>query len=207
MTTTTIPIIPMSYSEFTLLQVQQNLNVTVHETVNLFSGVSSFPPSQLLRETLEYNIPLANAINTEKAKSELIIAPVLLEIKRTLTNVSLFSGVDFNVSPEQGLTGYVDFILSKSPEQYFVKSPVFTLVEAKNENIVRGLGQCLAEIFAAALFNKQSNNNIDTIYGVVTTGKEWQFLKLNQHEAHIDVTTYYINEVDKILGILLSMFD
>lgn len=197
----------MSYSEFTLVQVHQNLNVTVHETVNLFSGIPNFPPSQLLRETLEYNVPLANAINTEKAKSELIIAPVLLEIKRQITNVSLFSGVDFNVSPEQGLTGYVDFILSKSPEQYFIQSPVLTLVEAKNENIVRGLGQCLAEMFAAQMFNESSNNRGNIIYGVVTTGEIWKFLKLKCNVAYIDTSSYYISEVDKILGIFLSMFD
>lgn len=203
MTTTKIP---MSYSGFDLALVQQNFALTFNETIDLFADTDICAPSPLLATTLKFNIPLANAINTEKARSELIVAPVLLEVKREITTCGLFSGIDFNVDPNLGLTGYVDFLLSKSSEQYFVQAPVLTIVEAKNENIVKGLGQCLASMYAARLFNNRSNNSIAIIYGVVTTGTAWQFLKLEEEIAYIDIANYYIDRVDKILGILMSVF-
>jgi hypothetical protein len=77
-----------------------------------------------------------------------------------------------------------------------------TIVEAKRENIPSGLGQCLATMIAARRFNEQEGEPIDTIYGAVTTGTDWKFLKLTQQVAYIDRSDYFISEVDKILGIL-----
>ena len=101
----------------------------------------------------------AGAINTEKARSELLFAPILLEVRRHLQyQISLFSGVDFNVAPEKGLAGFCDFILSRSTERYFIVSPVVTIVEAKNENIKSGLRQCVAEMMVAQIANLSSAN-------------------------------------------------
>ncbi|EDN66523.1 conserved hypothetical protein [Beggiatoa sp. PS] len=104
------------------------------------------------------------------------------------------------------MTGYCDFILSQSPEQLFIKAPVVMLVEAKNDNIKNGLGQCVAEMVAAQLFNQQEQNPITTIYGTVTTGTNWQFLKLTDHQVEIDLNEYYLSEIDQILGILNACF-
>lgn len=123
----------------------------------------------------------AGAINTKKALSELLIASILLEVRRHLQyQISLFSGVDFNVAPEKGLAGFCDFILSRSAEQYFIASPVVTIVSAKNENIKSGLGQCVAQMMAAQMFNEQNLSEIKSIYGAVTTGQIWKFLKLTK---------------------------
>jgi hypothetical protein len=133
----------------------------------------------------------------------MIIAPVLIEIKNLFSEeISLFSGVDFNVEPEQGLNGVCDFIIGKSPEQLFITSPIVTIVEAKNENIKVGLGQCVAEMIAAQLFNQKEGNDIDVIYGIVTTGNMWKFLKLQNQIVYIDFSEYYIKDIQKILGIL-----
>ncbi|WP_339384197.1 hypothetical protein [Microcoleus sp. LEGE 07076] len=85
---------------------------------------------------------------------------------------------------------------------YEIRTPVVTLVEAKNENIKSGLGQCIAEMLGAQLFNQQQNDEIEAIYGCVTTGNAWKFLKLVNQTAFIDLSDYYIKEVDTILGIL-----
>jgi len=79
-------------------------------------------------------------------------------------------------------------------------------VEAKNENIKTGFGQCVAEMIAAQLFNEREENAIKTIYGVVTIGTIWRFLKLEGNVVDIDLTEYYIKNVNKILGILLASF-
>lgn len=83
-----------------------------------------------------------------------------------------------------------------------IKSPVLTIVEAKKENLNAGLGQCLAEMVAAQIFNQRSNREISTVYGVVTSGNIWKFLQLSQNQVHIDLTEYFIGNVEKILGIL-----
>lgn len=89
-------------------------------------------PSALLQETLRYNVPIASAMGTEKARSELIIAPVLLELKRVARpDISLFSGVELTVDPNVGLAGICDSLISASPEQFFVEAPLVSMVPPK----------------------------------------------------------------------------
>ena len=195
----------MSYSEFSLEKAVKTFKLITSERVNLFVETAEIECSNILTQTLQYNVPLALAMNTEKARSELIIAPILLELRRQLQDkISLFSGTEFNIAPELGLNGICDFLISKDPELLFIRSPVVALVEAKKENINSGLGQCVAEMVAAKLFNEQEGNNIGTIYGVVTSGNIWKFLKLEAQVISIDAVEYYLQNLPKILGILVS---
>ena len=137
----------------------------------------------------------------------MIVAPVLIEVRRQLDNqVSLFSGVEFNVDPAQNLKGVCDFLFSLSPQQLVITAPVVTIVEAKNDNLKNGIPQCIAEMEAARVFNFQRNNEVHSIYGVVTTGTLWQFLRLNGLKVEVDTIDYHINDVEKIVGVLLSFF-
>jgi hypothetical protein len=86
-----------------------------------------------------------------------------------------------------------------------ISAPVVAIVEAKNEDIKSGLGQCIAEMIAAQLFNEQEDNDIKTIYGIVTSGEIWKFLQISEQTVVIDLTDYYITNIDKILGILLQL--
>jgi hypothetical protein len=194
----------MAYSDFTTIsKVRSAFNLTVDEKTVLFADVDAIAPSDYLKTTLTEYIPLATAINTEKARSELIIAPILLEVRRILNfQIGFFSGTEFNADAKSGLNGYCDYILTASNDLYEIRTPVITLVEAKNENIKSGLGQCIAEMLGAQLFNQQQNDEIEAIYGCVTTGNAWKFLKLVNQTVFIDLTDYYIKEVDKILGII-----
>jgi hypothetical protein len=193
----------MSYSDFSLNSVRKAFDLTISDQVNIFGNVPELQCPAALAEILEENIPLALASNTEKSRSEMIIAPILIAIRRHLNKkISLFSGIDFTVDAAKGLNGNCDFIISLSPELLIVNAPIITIVEAKKENINAGLGQCVAEMVAAKLFNEREGNNIPTIYGTVTTGTTWKFLKLNNQIVEIDLTEYYINNISKILGIL-----
>ncbi|MEB3278533.1 MAG: hypothetical protein VKK42_06360 [Lyngbya sp.] len=192
----------MSYSEFKLNGVFQAFGLTLNEKSGLFAGIPEESPSDLLSTILLENVDLAVAINSEKARSEMIISPVLLEVRRKFNNeISLFSGVDFTVDIERGLNGFCDFLLSLSKEQLFVRAPVITLVETKNENLKSGFAQCIAEMVAAQLFNEQQGNSIKTIYGCITIGTIWQFLKLEERLVSIDLSEYYIRDIKNILGI------
>ncbi|MGB0564440.1 MAG: hypothetical protein ACPGVO_21980 [Spirulinaceae cyanobacterium] len=119
--------------------------------------------------------------------------------------MSLFSGSEFTVDPDKGLTGICDFILSKNPEQLFIRDPVITIVEAKNENLKSRFAQCIAAMTAAQIFNQQENTPIPIIYGAVTIGTTWRFLSLEKNLVNIDLSEYYIKkDLEKILGILLN---
>ena len=196
----------MAYSEFKLEGLVKDFGLTLQETTDLLAGIPDVVPSDYLAVTLKRNVNLAVAINTEKARSEMIISPILLEIKEQFASkISLFSGVDFSVDTSQGLSGICDFLISCSPEQLFVKAPVITLVEAKNENLKAGLPQCIAEMLAAQLFNKREETGVEVVYGVVTIGTLWRFLRLQGKTVEVDLTEYFVKDIGKILGILSSM--
>jgi hypothetical protein len=195
----------MPFSNFTLSKVKSDFNITTLENQVLFPTIELIQPSDLLTQNLKENLSLATAINTEKARSELIIMPVLTEVRRYFNGkISLFSGAEFNIDFDSGLNGTCDFLLTRSSEQFFITNPVVTIIEAKRENIPSGLGQCIATMIAAQRFNEQEGEPINTLYGAVTTGTDWKFLKLIQQTAHIDSSDYFISEIDKILGILVS---
>ena len=195
----------MAYSDFKLIEIIDSFGLVIHESSGLFASVQEQECSDLLSILLKENVDLAVAISTEKARSEMIISPILLEIRRKFNyQISLFSGVDFTVDSQRGLNGFCDFILSLSSEQLLVRSPVIVLVESKNENLRFGLAQCIAEMVAAQLFNERGGNKIKAIYGAVTIGTIWQFLQLEGNVVSIDLSEYYIKDVKKILGILYS---
>ena len=197
----------MSYSEFTLESVQIAFDLTIIERANLLNDTALSESSDFLKELLKEFAPLALAMNTEKARSELIIAPILVEVrKHFLDRASLFSGVELNIDRDRRLNGVCDFLLSRSPSQLMLKAPVVVVVEAKKENINGALGQCIAEMWAAKLFNQQHQNDIPIIYGAATTGNDWKFLRLCDRLVEIDLTEYQLSNIDKILGILSLAF-
>lgn len=198
----------MPYSQFSIEQIKATFGIAFSSKIGLFADITEIEPSSFLQKTLQFNLPLALEINSEKARSELIVAPILVEIKKLLPQrMSLFSGREFNVDAARGLSGYCDFLMSRSPEQLVIESPVIALVEAKNDNIQSGLGLCMAETIAAQIFNQRQENDIQTIYGVITTGSIWKFFKLEGIAIEIDTSEYFINNVGKILGILINFIE
>jgi hypothetical protein len=198
----------MPYNQFKLEQIKSEFGITLSEKFGLFAEIPEVSYSQFLSETLEYNIPLALAINSEKSRSEMIVAPILIELRKQFDNgIGLFSGKDFTVDTQRGLNGFCDFLISKSPEQLIIEAPVIALVEAKNDNIESGLAQCMAETIAAQLFNQQKGNEIKKVYGVVTTGSLWKFMQLEEQTISIDINEYFVGNPGKILGILKSFIE
>ncbi|MDF5720421.1 MAG: hypothetical protein PUP91_08045 [Rhizonema sp. PD37] len=197
----------MSYSDFKDLDSLKSLGITMIESVQTLIASEPIEPSLFLIEALKRFVPLATAINTEKARSEYIIAPILSEIAFLNSQVSLFSGRNFNVDASRGLTGFCDFILTLNPDKLVIKAPVVVIVEAKNENINDGLAQCIAEMFAAQIINqKHQEENIKTIYGIVTTGQVWRFLSIDKTQfVKIDLNERYLTPINELLGILVAL--
>ena len=196
----------MAYINFTIEEVLKTFQLETDEAADISSEIEAIVPSEHLTTTLSRNVSLALAIGTEKAKSELIVSNVLVELRENFEQrTSLFSGIDFNVDVEKGLSGVCDFLISLSPVQYYLEAPIIILVEAKKDEPTTGFGQCIAEMLAAQRFNIEKENDISSVYGATTSGTDWRFLKLKGQRLHIDRSLYSIGQCDKILGILSSM--
>jgi hypothetical protein len=196
----------MAYSDFTWRMVYDQLGLSFAESPGIFAAVAPVPPSDFLNIALQRGLPVALGKAREKARSEALVLPVLLEVREQKQHqVSIFSGTDLNVDRASGLAGYCDFLISRSPLQVEVFAPIVTIVEAKHEDLNEGIPQCLAEMHAARLFNAQQGQAIETVYGATTSGTAWRFLRLTGTHAEADLTEYHISHVEKILGILLMM--
>ena len=195
----------MAYSDFTFKEVSRRFGLVNLER-DYYGTVPELNPSATLQSLMSRYYSLARANSTEKARSEFLIAPILAEIRFHLhEQVSLFSGIDFPAAPDQGLNGVCDFLMSRSPEQQFLTAPIIAVVEAKNENLKTGIGQCVAEMVGARIFNEREGIVEPRLYGVVTTGNFWQFLQLENNIIGLDGQEYHVKEVAKILGILAMM--
>lgn len=193
----------MSYSDFNLDRALKAFDLRCEEREDMFRAIPERPIGPLLEEMLGESVPLAKAIHTEKARSEFIVAPILLELRRQLAHrISFFSGVEFNVAPERSLNGVCDFLVARSPTQWVLTAPALVVVEAKNDNIKSGLGQCVATMVAVQLFNEREGSPTPEVYGAVTTGTIWQFLRLAEATVELDSQEHYIDRAGKIFGIL-----
>jgi hypothetical protein len=198
---------PTSYSKFKTEDLTA-LGIQLKRRVVFNGSISPLEPSDYLKVTIAKN--LKKNLASEKAKSEFLIAPIVSEIaERNIDTISFYSGYQFDVDKELGLKGFCDFIISAEPEAFNISAPIFCIVEAKNENLDLGVAQCIAEMYASWLFNKRKGREIPTIYGVITFGFQWQFLRFSDMRAELDDTIYYLNDLDlpKILGILQHFVD
>lgn len=197
----------MPYSEFkTIGKVKADFNLTTREGVRFLPDLEPHAPSEMLTAFLRQSLPLAVATGSEKARSEMIIAPVLLEVREILKQqISLFSGEEFNVDPASGLSGFCDFLISRSPELLEIEAPAVAIVEAKRADIKTGISQCVATMVAAQQFNQAKQQPISRIYGCVSSGTQWRFLQLENQTVTIDLMDYPLPPVGQILAFLLWM--
>lgn len=195
----------MRYSEFTLDLIEEKLGVRNRVEV-LFKNIEPLQASQKLKEDLSEVEGLA--IRSEKAKSEWIVVPILKEIRRTNHNFfKIYSGDNLNVDKEKGLVGECDFILTLDTKSFNINYPIIQIVEAKKNDVELGIPQCAAQMIGADLFNEKKGVNIARIYGCVTTGDEWLFMKYEDENLIIDQKKYYLSELGELLGIFQVIID
>ncbi|MBT9317051.1 hypothetical protein [Leptothoe spongobia] len=196
----------MAYSDFTVGKVKQAFGLETIEGQRFLPELSPMDPSQALADFLAEAFPLASLLKSEKAKSELLIAPVLLEVRKLLQRqVSLFSGEEFTVDAQVGLSGICDFVISQSTEQLEIEAPVIVVVEAKKADLNVGMGQCMAEMVAAQRFNQAMERPSKQVYGCVSSGILWRFLQLEGQVVTIDMEDRLLNPLSQLLGILVWM--
>lgn len=193
----------MAYSDFTLETATATLGIST-ELAILFPSLASLPVPVWLQETLSKRTPLA--LISEKSRSEFIIAPILLACRElSHEKLAIYSGQRLDVDPQKGLVGECDFILTLSPPILPLRDPIVTLVEAKKNDVEAGLGQCMAQMVAAQIFNQATGHSSLPMFGCVTTGEIWQFLKLAGSTVSMDERRYYLDDIGGILAVIQSI--
>jgi hypothetical protein len=197
--------IPSSYRYYKLEDLEKICEINNETVAKLLTDVEPIEPSEVLKIVLERNlqIPLTN----EKAKSEFVVAPILGEMWFINQRFKPLSGLTFNIDASKGLKGVADFLISAKPNSSGLHSPIFCIFEAKNDAIEDWYGQCGAEMYAARIFNEREGNNIKIIYGAVTNGFTWQFLKLEGQTLFIDSQRYGTANLPQLLGAIQKIYN
>ena len=196
----------MAFSDFAYPDVVTTFGLTERGIPKLFDSIPEVASSQLLRQYLAAYQPLATTAHSEAARSMWLASPVLGDLwTRYQGEISLIPGVDFNADPSAGLNGRCDFVICRGPQRSMIGFPVLLIFEAKRDSIPDGLGQCIAGMVGAQRHNRRNKNPIDPLYGCVTTGTNWKFLRLSGTNLTQDLTEYNLSQVDRILGIMIHM--
>jgi hypothetical protein len=195
----------MSYTDFSIDSIINDLGLNI-ETVGIFPDLEPLPTPPWLRESLDRGT--RQVLLSEKARSEFLVVPILLACQEQGPGeVAIYSGQRLDVDAARGLVGECDFILSATPPLPGLRAPLVTIVEAKKNDIEGGIWQCIAQMVGARLFNERAGQPIEEIFGCVTNGEIWQFLRLAGKIAQIDRVRHYIDDVGSILAAFGTMLE
>ena len=195
-----------SYSNFNYNDIK-HLNIVL-KRAKLFDTVENVVPSARLIADVQDNLELP--FDTEKAKSELLVMPVLNELRRKNKELfTVFSGYAFDVDKTRGLNGHCDYILSQALHSPIIESPIICVVEAKNDAVdsQSAISQCVAEMYAVHIFNTARGENIPVVYGITSTGLDWMLLRMEGMTVEIDTERYYLKYLPELLGALQTVVD
>jgi hypothetical protein len=193
---------PMTYSDFTLADVRRTFHLTTRDHA-LFPVIGSLEPSAWLQYALDKGKDLA--VWSEKARSEFIVAPILMTCREFLEEkIHVYSGVWLDAAADQGLKGECDFILARTASAYDLQGPLMVVLEAKKHDLDVGLGQCAAQMVGARVFNEKDGNPVPMIYGCVTNGSEWQFLKLQGQDLILQPLRTRTDDIGQILWLIVE---
>jgi hypothetical protein len=192
----------MSYAEFTLDILRHAFNLKVRDRA-LFDPVGALEPSPWLQEALAKGQDLA--VTSEKARGEFIVAPILMACRTVLGHtLRIYSGARLDVDPDRGLKGECDFILARSESSLVFQAPLMVILEAKKHDLEEGLGQLAAQALGALVYNEREGKPVPYVYGCVTNGDLWQFIRLTRDEISIHPERYPIRELGTILWFLIQ---
>ena len=195
----------MAYPDFTLQSVEARFGV-VARPGSLFDAARPDRVPGWLRDLLERTLQLP--LVSEKARSELIVMPILLACRAlSRESIAIFSGSRLDVSPELGLLGECDFLLARTPSIPEVRAPLVAIVEAMKNDVETDFGRCVAQMIGARLLNEQAGLPTAIVHGCVTTGEVWRFLRLEGSEVQIDRRRRHLDDVAGILGVFRSILD
>lgn len=146
-----------------------------------------------LQERIEEILPYAS-LSSEAARREILISPVIFDLVH-YTQAEIF--IDYPIKANEQLQGNLDYYLESATR--------LLVVEAKREDLDYGMTQLLAELIALEQW-QQDKEQTDFV-GAVTTGKIWEFAKLNREKQQIEQgwESYRVPEdIDPLMRILVQ---
>jgi hypothetical protein len=197
----------MAYSNFTKSDLTKKFGVKIKDaTLFNIEIIKPIAPSSWLIETLTrlQNIGFA----TEKERSERLVTPVLAEL-HALNECSfkIYSGQIMNADDNSGLNGECDFLLAYGDVSDILETPIFSITEAKKQDIGLGIIQCSAQLIGARIFNEKEGFDSPLLFGCSTTGVEWRFVRYENNTILWDKIIYTLRNLPELLGILQHIID
>jgi len=166
-----------------------------HEVVNLpQSDDYEHNDIRKLQDTF-YTILPKITVNSEIAKRDFLIAPILVEIAR---NTESKINVEYAIEIDSRLSGSLDYLIRLKRE--------LIVIEAKKGDLDKGFNQLSAELIALDKY-KESNES-DRLYGAITIGDVWRFGVLERKQQHItkDINSFTIpGDLEKVFSILIGI--
>jgi type IV secretory pathway VirB2 component (pilin) len=190
----------MAFSDY------KNLTILKEKHPQIVVNSENFIPDLQLKEVdiwlqKDISISLQTYRSNEFYACEALVSPILRYVWQnsylTVMNMWTHQAIKY----DEDLSGVPDFMFTHlDKKQYEIMSyPIITSVEAKAENFVEGWSQCIAQMLACQKLNTKTNV---VIFGIVTTGKQWEFGKL---EGNIVIKNIYgcgIDNLPKLITIL-----
>ncbi|MCW5211290.1 hypothetical protein VU04_00055 [Desulfobulbus sp. TB] len=152
----------------------------------------------LITENLRDDLSFIN----ETTICEKIISPVLNIVAKKYDQLNVWSHVPYNIDEQKGLVGEPDYLIAPRTKYGGMARPSLCIIEAKRDNFDEGWTQALAEMVASSLAGAS------LCYGVVTTGKTWEFGKLEHDIFTVDpVSVSAADNLQKTFNILNWVFE
>jgi hypothetical protein len=164
----------MPYGTFTsIAEVARKFDITVSGSVSFVERLEIAIPAHDFSRIEKKLVDELNFIN-EVTICERIISPILELVSEQHASLKIWSHVPYNVDQAKGLVGEPDYLVAPKTKYGDMGIPPLCIVEAKKDNFEQGWTQALAEMVAASF------QGADACYGIVTTGKIWEFGRLEQ---------------------------
>jgi hypothetical protein len=197
----------MAYRKFKLAELESKFGIQnrLIDWLDL-STIAPIQPSDFLQMAMKKaNIA---PLSTEKALSERVISPIMTEIfELNLGTIQLFSGEIINVDESQGLNGEIDFLFNFRPYSATPETPIFSITESKIGMLNKAWAQAAAQMLGVSILNQKQNHPLEIVFGGVTDGNSWQFMKLEHKIVHIHPTVIPLAHLPLILGVFQYFID
>ncbi|MCS6783145.1 MAG: hypothetical protein RMI89_08960 [Gloeomargarita sp. SKYBB_i_bin120] len=179
-----------SFSTVTYTEVFRRLGITHLQPWEL--PIVPKSPSQFLQQHFE-RLQRFDLQSSEESR-KLIIDAILLEVIAEFPKLKIWKGVNLESNEFQGV---VDYLVAE--DKAYLDTPMVCVVEAKRDDFLQGLAQCLTEMHVCQWQNWQANKDFD-IFGVVTNGEGWKYYRLTTHNTVYETSLYALSDMATVLG-------
>jgi hypothetical protein len=197
----------MAYSNFTKGELTKKFGVKIKDGY-VFNNkiIQPIAPSSWLTETLVRLQKIG--FSTEKERSERLVTPILAELHQINEwSFKIYSGQIMNADDSSGLNGECDFMLAYGDVSSILETPIFSIAEAKKNDLDIGTIQCSAQLIGAKIFNEKEGYDSPLLFGCSTTGVDWRFIRFENNTILWDPVIYSLQNLPELLGVLQYIID